>query len=297
VKESRTIVYAALAANLAITITKFIAAAVSGSAALFSEGIHSAVDTGDSALLLLGLVLSKRAATREHPYGQGLQVYFWTLVVAMCVFGMGGGISIYEGILHVVEPHAIQAIGWAYAVLVAAFVFEGFSWFVSVRGFRRTRGQLGVWQGIKRAKDPTTFVVVLEDSAALIGIAVAALGLTAVHFWGIAIADGLASLVIGGLLVVVAVVLGRETWSLLLGEAAVPELVHSIRDMARSQPGIVDAHLPRTMHFGPDAVHVDLEVEVDPGMRAGELVETVNQLEEKVRERHPVVHRLQVRFV
>jgi cation diffusion facilitator family transporter len=297
VEESRTTVYAALAANLAIMITKFIAAAVSGSAALFSEGIHSVVDSGDSGLLLLGLVLSKRAATREHPYGQGLQVYFWTLVVAMCIFGMGGGISIYEGIRHVAAPHDIRAIGWAYAVLGAAAVFEGISWLVSVRNFRRLRGDLGVWQGIRRSKDPTTFVVVLEDSAALIGIAVAALGLTAVHFWGIAIADGLASMLIGVLLVVIAVVLGRETWSLLLGEAATPELVHSIRDMARNQPGIIDAHLPRTMHFGPQAVHVDLEVEVDPAMRAGELVETVNQLEEKVRERHPVVHRLQVRFV
>jgi cation diffusion facilitator family transporter len=297
VKESRTTVYAALAANLAITITKFIAAAVSGSAALFSEGIHSVVDTGDSSLLLLGLALSKRAATREHPYGQGLQVYFWTLVVAMSIFGMGGGISIYEGILHLIEPHEIRAIGWAYAVLGAAFVFEGTSWLISLRGFRRSRGNLGLWQGIKRAKDPTTFVVVLEDSAALIGILVAGAGLTAARFGGLAFADGLASLVIGVLLIVVAFVLGRETWSLLLGEAAVPELVHSIRDMARSQPGIVDAHLPRTMHFGPEAVHVDLEVEVDPAMRAGELVETVNELEAKVRERHPVVHRLQVRFV
>jgi cation diffusion facilitator family transporter len=297
VKESRFTVYAALAANVAITITKFIAAVVSGSAAMFSEAIHSIVDSGDSGLLLLGLVLSKRHATREHPYGQGLQVYFWTLVVAMSIFGMGGGISIYEGIRHVAAPHPIEAIQLSYGVLGLALVFEGLSWFVSIRNFRRARGRLGVWEGIKRAKDPTTFVVVLEDSAALIGILVAALGLTATRYWGIAIADGAASIVIGVLLIVVAIVLGRETWSLLLGEAATPELVHSIRDLARNQPGIVNAHLPRTMHFGPEAVHVDLELEVDPAMRAGELVETVNQLEEKVRERHPVVHRLQVRFV
>lgn len=289
--------YAALAANLAIMITKFIAAAASGSAALFSEGIHSAVDTGDSALLLLGLALSQRQASREHPYGQGLQVYFWTLVVAMSIFGAGGGVSIYEGIRHVAEPHPIEAIGWSYGVLGAALLFEGTSWLISLRNFRKVRGQASVWEGIKRSKDPTTFVIVLEDSAALLGILVAATGMTLARFAGIPAADGAASIVIGLLLVAVAIVLGRETWSLLLGEAATPELVRSIRDLARAQPGIVDAHLPRTMHFGPDAVHVDLDVEVDGELRAAQLVDAVNQLEAKVRERYPVVHRVQVRFV
>lgn len=296
-KESRTVVIAALAANLAITITKFIAAALSGSTALFAEGVHSIVDTGDSGFILLGLALSKRPASREHPYGQGLQVYFWTLVVAMSIFGMGGGISIYEGILHVTRPHAIEAVTWAYGVLAASFVFESVSWVISWRGFREARNGRGVWASIKRAKDPTTFVVVLEDSAALIGIVIAAAGLTLTRFFGISEADGIASILIGLLLVSVAAILGKETWSLLLGEAATPELVHSIRDMARNEPGIVDAHLPRTMHFGPEAVHVDLDVEIDPAMQAGELVKIVNQLEAKVRERHPVVHRLQVRFV
>lgn len=289
--------YAALGANLAITVTKFIAAAVSGSAALFSEGIHSTVDSGDSLLLLLGLVLSKRGPSREHPYGQGLQVYFWTLVVAMSIFGMGGGISIYEGLLHVRHGHRIEAVGWAYGVLAASFVFEALSWLVSLRGFRRTRGDMGVWEGIRRGKDPTTFVVVLEDSAALLGILIATGGLTATRYLGIAAADGLASILIGALLIVVAIVLGRETWSLLLGEAATSSIVHSIRDLARSQPGIVDANLPRTMHFGPEQVHVDLEVKVDPAMRAGDLVDMLHRLEEKVREVHTVVRRLNVRFV
>jgi cation diffusion facilitator family transporter len=297
VKESRTVVIAALAANLAIMVTKFIAAAVSGSTALFAEGVHSIVDSGDSGLILLGLTLSKRPASREHPYGQGLQVYFWTLVVAMSIFGMGGGISIYEGILHVSHPHRIQAAGWAYAVLAASFVFESISWVISWRGFRKARNGRGLWASIKRAKDPTTFVVVLEDSAALIGIVIAASGVTLAWHFGLGWADGVASILIGLLLVAVAAVLGKETWSLLLGEAATPELVHSIRDLARNQPGILEAHLPRTMHFGPEAVHVDLDVRVDPAMRAGELVDTVNALEDKVRERHPVVHRLQVRFV
>jgi divalent metal cation (Fe/Co/Zn/Cd) transporter len=224
-------------------------------------------------------------------------VYFWTLVVAMSIFGMGGGISIYEGLVHIAHPNELNALGWAYGVLAASAVFEGISWLVSLRSFRRTRGDLGVWEGIRRAKDPTTFVVVLEDSAALIGIAIAAAGLTASHFFGIHAADGLASILIGLLLIVVAIVLGRETWSLLLGEAASPAVVHSIRDLARNEPGIVDANLPRTMHFGPEMVHVDLELRVDPALTADALVTTIHHLEERIREAHPVVRRLSVRFL
>jgi cation diffusion facilitator family transporter len=297
VKESRVTVYAALGANLAIMVTKFVAAAVSGSAALFSEGIHSTIDSGDSLLLLLGLILSKRGPSREHPYGQGLQVYFWTLVVAMSVFGMGGGISIYEGIIHIGEGRRIAEVGWAYGVLAAAAVFEGLSWFVSVKAFRRTRGHLGWWEGIKRAKDPTTFVVVLEDGAALAGILIAAGGLTLARYGGMPAADGAASIAIGLLLIVVAIVLGRETWSLLLGEAATPAIVQSIRDLARNQPGIVDANMPRTMHFGPEMVHVDLELAVDPRLSAGELVDTLHALEAKVHEAHPIVRKISVRLV
>jgi len=296
VKESRVVVYAALGANLAITITKFIAAATSGSTSLLSEGIHSVVDSSDSLLLLLGLTLSKRGPTSEHPYGQGLQVYFWTLVVAMSMFGMGGGVSIYEGIRHVIAPHQIEALTWAYGVLIAAFVFEGLSLIISWQSFRRVRHGFGVWEGIKRAKDPTTFVVVLEDGAALIGLAIAALGLTGSHL-GYAWADGLASMLIGVLLIAVATVLGRETWSLLLGEAANEDVVKSIRDLARNEPGIVTANKPVTMHFGPDHVHVDLEVEVDPALTAGQLVETAHALEDKIRDRHHVVWRVWLRFV
>ena len=296
-KESKVSVYAALAANVAITITKFAAAAASGSTSLFSEGIHSVVDSSDSLLLLLGLTLSRRGPSKEHPYGQGLQVYFWTLVVAMSIAGMGGGISIYEGVLHVAHPHRIDAITWAYGVLAASFVFEGISLIISWRSFRRTRHGFGVWEGIKRAKDPTTFVVVLEDSAALIGLLLAAGGLTGVRSLGIAWADGAASIAIGVLLLGVAIVLGRETWSLLLGEAANEDLVKSVRDIARNQPGIVTANAPITMHFGPDHVHVDLEVQVDRSQTVGELVDTTRALEQKIKERHPVVWRVWLHFV
>jgi cation diffusion facilitator family transporter len=209
---------------------------------------------------------------------------------------MGGGISIYEGVLHVVRAHRIENIGWGYGVLIASFVFEGLSLVVSWRSFRRTRRGLGVWEGIRRAKDPTTFVVVLEDSAALVGLVLAGLGLTGARYLGLAWADGAASIAIGVLLVAIAIILGRETWSLLLGEAANEDLVKSVRDMARNQPGIVTANAPITMHFGPDHVHVDLEVEVDRSQTVGELVDTTRALENKIRERHPVVWRVWLRF-
>jgi cation diffusion facilitator family transporter len=297
VKESRLSVYAALAANAAITITKFVAAAVSGSTSLLSEGIHSVVDTSDSLLLLLGMTLSKRGPTKDHPYGQGLQIYFWTLVVAMSILGIGGGISIYEGILHIATPHKIGKLGWAFGVLIASAVFEGTSLVVSWRSFGRTRRGFGVWDGIRRAKDPTTFVVVLEDSAALIGLAIAALGLAGTRWAGLPWADGAASIAIGVLLIAVASVLGRETWSLLLGEAANEDLVKSVRDLARNHPGIITANAPITMHFGPDHVHVDLEVEVDRSLSAGELVDAAKSLEDKIRDRHHVVWRIWLRFV
>lgn len=299
VKKSRTPIYAALAANVAIMVTKFIAAAVSGSTSLFSEGIHSVVDSSDSLLLLLGLTLSRRGPTRKHPYGHGLQVYFWTIVVAMSIAGVGGGVSIYEGILHVVRAHRIENIGWGYGVLIASFVFEGISLVVSWRSFRRTRrglGGLGLWEGIRRVKDPTTFVVVLEDSAALIGLGLAALGLTGARYLGLPWADGAASIAIGVLLISIAIILGRETWSLMLGEAANEDLVKSVRDLARNQPGIITANAPITMHFGPDHVHVDLEVEVDRSQTAGELVDAARALEKKIRDRHPVVWRVWLHF-
>jgi cation diffusion facilitator family transporter len=293
VSTGKITVYAALAANAAIAITKFVAAEIGGSSALFSEGLHSVVDTGDSLLLLLGLYLSKRPATPRHPYGHGAEVYFWSTVVAMSIFGMGGGVSIYEGILHLQHPQAPVDVWLGLGVLLAAFAFEGVSWLFAVRGFGKVRGRRSVWEAIKRSKDPTTFMILLEDSAALLGVVAAAAGLALAHWLDAPVFDALGSIAIGVLLVVVGVVLGRETWSLLLGESASGEIVDSIRALATAQPGVRDVRAARTMHIGPDVVHVDLDLVVEPAASA---VDVSRQIEAAIRDRHPQIRRVSVRF-
>lgn len=290
--ERRTIVYAAIAANVAIAITKFIAARLSGSSALFSEGLHSLVDTGDGLLLLLGLHLSHKPPTRRHPYGHNGEIYFWSMIVAMSIFGMGGGLSIYQGIRHLAEPRAPTALIWSYSTLGAAFVFEGISWLISVRGFRRIHGRRGVWDAIQASKDPTSFAVVLEDSAALIGILLAAAGIALAHVLDQPAYDAVASILIGLLLVGVGGILGRETRSLLVGESASSEVVDSIRRIACGEPGVRDVS-PRTVHLGPDLVHVDLDVAVEPGT---DVIAMARRIETAVRGRHEQVRRVSFRF-
>ena len=291
--SARVTVYAAIAANAGIAITKLVAAALANSSALFSEGLHSLVDTGDGLLLLLGLHLSRRPPTPRHPYGHGAEVYFWSMVVAMSVFGMGGGVSIYEGIHHLSESRTPGSAALSYGVLAIAFVFEGISWVVSLRGFRRVRGTRGVWEAIERSKDPTTFIVVLEDAAALVGILLAAAGITLARWLDAPVFDAVASILIGVLLLAVGAILGRETWSLLLGESAARAVVQSIRDLARAQPGVRDVRMPRTMHLGPELVHVDLDVWLDPSSNAEEIS---RRIEAAVQERHPQVRRVSFRF-
>jgi cation diffusion facilitator family transporter len=290
---TRLTLYAAFAANAVIAVTKFIAAAVTGSSALFSEGLHSIVDTGDGLLILLGLRLSRRPATARHPYGHGVDVYFWTIVVAMSIFGAGGVVSIVEGIRHLARPELPHDPVWSFAVLGVSFVFEGISWLVSVRAFRRIRGKRGTWEAIRRSKDPPTFVVILEDTAALAGIVAAAIGLALAYRFDAPWCDGAASIAIGALLVLVGIVLGRETRSLLLGESAAREVVESIRQIACAQPGVVDVRLPRTMHLGPELVHVDLDVRLDGDQDA---IEASRRIEAAVRAKHPEIRRVSLRF-
>jgi cation diffusion facilitator family transporter len=294
VTRRRGSVYVAIAANVGIAITKFVAAALSGSSAMFSEGLHSVVDTGDGLLLLLGLHLARRGPTERHPYGHGAEVYFWSTVVAMSIFGMGGCVSIYEGVLHLLHPAEPPTAVLGLVVLGIAFAFEGTSWLVALRGFRRTGATRGLWEDIERSKDPSTFVVLLEDSAALLGIVFAAIGLSLAHWLHAPVFDALASIAIGGLLVVIGMVLGRETRSLLLGESATSEIVDSIRGVAEAQPGVAHACAPRTMHLGPDSVHVDLDLVLEPDAPASELSRRV---EAAVRDRHPQVRRVSFRFV
>ena len=296
-KGRKFTLYAATAANVAIAVTKFIAAAVTGSAAMFSEALHSLVDTGDGLLVLLGLRLGRRPPSVRHPYGHGLEVYFWSMVVAMCIFAMGGVVSIYQGVTRMIAPQPIGSPLWGYIVLACAFVFEGISWLISMKSFGRVRGRRTLWAAIEQSKDPTTFVVVLEDSAALIGILVAAASLTLTKTFDDSRFDAGGSLVIGGLLVTSGIVLGRETWSLMIGESASPKLVAEIRRIAQQRHELGDVQVPRTLHLGPDQVHVDLDVTPAPETSAKDLGDAVKWIEAAVHAQHPEVSRVSIRLV
>ena len=209
--ESKIAVYGAIAANVAIAVTKFIAAAITGSAAMLSEGIHSTVDTGNGVLLLVGMKLSQRKPTPEHPFGHGKELYFWSLMVAVLIFGLGGGISAYEGLLHITKPEPLRDPTWNYVVLGAAAVFEGASFAVALRQFLNKKRDVSFWRALKTSKDPTTYTVLAEDGAALGGLALAAAGVYLSHRLNLPVIDGTASVAIGVLLGGVAVLLIGES--------------------------------------------------------------------------------------
>lgn len=289
--------YAAVAANVAIAVTKFVAAAVTGSASMFSEAFHSVVDTGDGLLVLLGLRLSHRPPTKRHPYGHGLEVYFWSMIVAMSIFGMGGVVSIYRGITRLIHPEPLESALLGFIVLACAFLFEGISWAISMKAFGKLRGRKSLWTAIEQSKDPSTFVIVLEDSAALIGITVAAGGLAATKLTGNPAWDAIGSILIGLLLVATGIVLGRETWSLMIGESASPKLVDDIQRIARQRKELASVDKPRTLHLGPDHIHVDLDIHAHADVTAKELGELMQWLEHAVHAEHPEVQRVSIRLV
>lgn len=264
-------------------MTKFVAAAISGSSAMLSEGVHSLVDTGNGGLLLLGIRRSHIPPDDAHPFGYGKEVYFWTLIVAMLIFAGGGGVSIYEGIKHLLHPEPMGDPTLSYWVLGFAFVFESAALAVAVREFNRVRGELGVWSAIRRGKDPTTFAVVLEDSAALAGIVVAAAGIFLGHRLEQPLFDGGASVVIGLILVGVAAVLAWESRGLIVGESADPEMVARIRTLAREDPAVDEVNRALTMHVGPDEVVATLDLRFRRSLSAAEVEAAVDRLERRIK--------------
>jgi cation diffusion facilitator family transporter len=290
--SSRKAIIAAIAGNLAIAVTKFIAAAVTGSSAMLAEGIHSVVDTGNGGLLLLGVRRSRRPADAAHPFGYGSELYFWTLIVAVLVFALGGGVSIREGIEHLKHPRPPENPAVNYVVLLLAFLFESGSWLVAYREFGKARGGRGLWEAIKGSKDPATFAVLLEDTAAVLGLVIAFVGLVLVERLGNPVFDGAASIAIGAVLCVTALVLLRETKGLLMGESADPEVVEGIRALARAHPAVIQAEAPLTMHMGAQDILVNLNVQFRPELGAGDVEQAVDTLEAAIRERYPEVTRI-----
>lgn len=290
--ESKVAIYGAIGANVAIAVTKFIVAGITGSSAMLSEGIHSAVDTFNGVLLLVGIRLSKRPPSAEHPFGHGKELYFWSLIVAVLIFGLGGGVSFFEGVQHIREPEPMRDPTWNYVVLAAAALFEGISFFIALKQFRAQARGLPFWQALDRSKDPTTYTVLAEDSAALMGLAVAALGIYLSHTLNMPALDGVASVVIGVLLAGVAVFLIRQARGLLIGEGIRPETARAVRELALAQPSVEDVGHVLSMYIGPDEVLVVVDVNFKDDVSTGEAGEAIAAIERQVRARFPMIKRL-----
>src|SRR6059058_2031839 len=267
-ENNRTLIVA-LAANLGIALAKFAAAAVTGSSAMLTEGVHSVVDSANQLLLIWGRRQSRKPPDRKHPFGYGRELYFWSFVVALLVFALGAGVSIYEGVLHILEPEPAVSPLIAYGVLLVAFLLEGGSTFTAFKEFRVAKGGLGWFQAVRLSKDPPTFIVLLENGAAMAGILVAAVGLALSQLSGNPFFDGAASVIIGLILGVTALVLAIESKALLIGEAADPELVQGIRDAAQRQKGIVGVGHILTVHSAPDQITVAMSADFDDDITAG----------------------------
>ena len=289
---SRKVVIAALIGNGLIAITKFAASAVTGSSAMFAEAVHSVVDTGNQALLLYGLKRAERPADAAHPFGYGKEIYFWAFVVAILLFALGAGISLYEGVYKVLEPHALESAGWNYIVLGCVMVFEACAWWVAFREFNRVRGKVPIFTAVRQSKDPALFTVLFEDSAAMLGLVAAFVGVFCADRLGIAWADGAASIAIGVILALAAIALAIETKGLLVGEAADDRLVAEIVGMA-GQAGFVDGvNEVRTLHFGPDDILVNLSVDARDALTADVVEAGISRLETEIKARHPAVRRV-----
>ena len=291
---TRTLVVA-LIANLGIAVSKFAAAAVTGSSAMLTEGVHSVVDSTNQLLLMWGRRAAKRPPDRLHPFGYGRELYFWSFVVAVLVFSLGAGVSVYEGIIHIAHPEPAVSRVIAYAVLLVAFVLEGWSTMEAFRDFKKAKGRTGWFKAIRMSKDPPAFIVLLENGAAMAGIITAAIGLMLSQLTHDPFYDGAASVVIGIILGFTALLLAYESKGLLIGEAADPVLVGNLHKLACSQKGVVGVGDVLTVHSSPDQITVMMNVDFRDSIRAGEVERIVCNIEEEARERWPQVKRLFVR--
>lgn len=289
---SKKVIYAALVGNGLIAVTKFFAASITGSSAMFSEGIHSLVDTGNQGLLLYGIHRSKRPADKKHPFGYASEIYFWAFVVAILIFAIGAGVSMYEGVQKVIHPHIIDDPTINYAVLVLAMVFEGWAWLIAYRAFASTKGKRSIFQAVAESKDPTIFTVLFEDTAAMLGLVVAFFGILGAQYFEIPELDGLASVIIGLILAGTAIALARETMGLLIGEAAAPEIVKHIKQIVEDNPAIDKLNEIRTLHRGPNDVLLAISVDYRNDISAGEVENTNYAMELEIKKQYPVVKRL-----
>lgn len=287
--SSKSIVYTALVGNVLVAVTKIGAAVWTGSSAMMSEAVHSVVDTTNEVLLLYGYHRAGRPPDDSHPLGYGRELYFWSFIVALLIFALGAGASLYQGILHVISPEPIEDPVVSFVVLGLSFVFEGISWFFAWRRFRSETSRFGWYEAFVRSKDPPAFMVLLEDSAALVGIVVAAAATAAAAFLAQPIWDGVGSILIGILLAITSIGLARESKSLLIGEPAHSDLSRSILDIARHSPGVLRANGLLTVQLSPAEVVAALSVEFTDDKRADDIEQCVIAIETEIRRQHPSV--------
>lgn len=292
--SNRTLVVALLA-NLGIAVSKFIAAGITGSSAMLTEGVHSVVDSTNQLLLMWGRHAAKRPPDKMHPFGYGRELYFWSFVVAVLVFSLGAGVSVYEGVIHIMHPEPAVSPLIAYAVLLVAFLLEGWSTVEAYRDFKLAKGSIGWFEAIRQSKDPPAFIVLLENGAAIAGIIAAAVGLLLSQLTHDPFFDGAASIVIGVILGFTAALLAYESKGLLIGEAADPQLVQELNDLACSMPGVVGVGHVLTSHSSPDQITVMMNVDFDDEILARQVEQVVCRIEEEAQRRWPHVRRLFVR--
>lgn len=288
-RSTKKVLYAALLANLLILIAKVLAAVVTGSAAMFSEAIHSGVDMGNGGLLLLGVRMSQKVRDSEHPFGYGRELYFWSLIVALAVFALGGGASIFEGVQHILHPHALEHVQLTYWILAISALFEGSSLAIAVVEFRKLHAGRTLLQAIRCSKDPASFTVLFEDSAAVLGIAIAAVATALVQATHLLWIDGVASILIGLLLMSIAILLAGKTKALLIGEGLTQLEVRGITDLVLKQKHVSSCGYPFTTFFGPDDALLAMNVMFKAGTSNDDIEDCVANLEDIIRHRHPAL--------
>ena len=290
--SSKKVIFAALIGNALIALTKFIAFFITKSSAMLSEGVHSVVDTGNQVLLLYGLHRAKRPASEQFPFGHGKEVYFWGFVVAITIFTIGAGVSIYKGVHHIMHPIPIVNPTINYIVLACALVFEGAAWYFAFTEFTKVKGKWGYFEAVQRGKDPSMFVVLFEDSAAMLGIIAAFVGIFLSQVTGNYAYDGIASVVIGLILAGTAFWLAYEIKGLLIGESARPEMVKNIKEIATSYPKIKYVNEVLTLHMGPEFILLNISVDFADTVSVGDIEETISRLDRHIKQTYPKIKRV-----